>query len=102
MAERYTIQSGVDVQPELAKLLPVYRSDSWTGIWTGLPDFSGHFSSQSVTEETVSENASTPAFVTPRHKNAPPVSERHNRNNGGESRIRTSELKENRFTVCVR
>ena len=87
MAERYTIYSGVDVQPELAKLPPVYSPDSWTGIWTGLSDFSGHLPSQAVTEETVSENVATPVFETPRHKNAPPVSERHNRNNGGESRI---------------
>jgi len=87
MTERYTIYSGVDVQPELAKLPPVYSPNSWTGIWTGLPDFSGHFLSQAVTTEAVNQNTPTPVNVTSRHENAPPVRERHNRKNGGESRI---------------
>ena len=101
MAERYTIQSGVDVQPELAKLPPVYEPDSWTEIWTGIPDFSGHLLSQLDKIETVSEQHKTPVSVADRHEKASPDWERQLLKNGGGGRIRTSELRENRFTVCV-
>ena len=101
MAERYTIQSGVDVQPELAKLPPVYTPESWTDIWTGLPDFCGHFESQADKSKNVSEESETSVLVTNWHKKAPSVKKRQFRKSGGGSRIRTSELRENRFTVCV-
>lgn len=73
MAERYTIQSGLNVDSALNNLKDVFETEKCTG----LPDFSGHSPSQAVTEETVSENVSTPANVTDRHENAPPVRERH-------------------------
>ena len=101
MAERYTIQSAVKVDAALSNRKPIFGDENYTDICTDFADFSGHPVSQADTQQSAPQIASIPLPVTPRHKEAPSVRKRLNSENGGESRIRTSELKENRFTVCV-
>ena len=92
MTDRYTIDNGINVAAELDKMEPLYEGKTWTGIWTDSPDFSGHSVSQPDTQTQDSESAVIPAPVTSRHKEAPLFPEGLAIVNGGESRIRTSEL----------